>query len=62
MFQKVTQIVKTSYSFNDFEWRRTMVLSCRQKTIEVELKRRGIQEKLNLFFELPSFFRTRKRT
>ena len=32
MFQNITQIVKKSYSFNDFQWReKKMALSCSQK-------------------------------
>ena len=41
MFQNITQIVKTSYSFNDSEWRR-MALSCSKKSIRIV---RGIKSK-----------------
>ena len=33
MFQNITQIVKTSYSFNDFKRRKRMALSCSKGTI-----------------------------
>ena len=43
IFQNITQIVKASYSFNDFKWKKTMALSCSQKT-KITIKKNYIKK------------------
>ena len=43
LFQNITQIVKTSYSFNDFKRRKAMALSWSKEIISI-IERNNIEE------------------